>query len=77
MFLRFFLYKLHPRTNRDYYFMKRRDFLKTGAIGITAPSVIIGDSNIAIEKEPKEKIKTIYKSLLMDKNFLINIINYN
>ena len=30
--------------------MKRRDFLKTGAIGITAPSVIFGDSNINTNK---------------------------
>ena len=30
--------------------MKRRDFLKTGAIGITAPSVIFGDSNINTKK---------------------------
>jgi len=30
--------------------MKRRDFLKTGAIGITVPSVIFGDSNINTNK---------------------------
>ncbi len=30
--------------------MKRRDFLKTGAIGITVPSVIFGDSNIITNK---------------------------
>jgi L-asparaginase/N4-(beta-N-acetylglucosaminyl)-L-asparaginase len=30
--------------------MKRRDFLKTGAIGITAPSAIFGDSNIIANK---------------------------
>ena len=30
--------------------MKRRDFLKTGAIGITVPSVIFGDSNINTKK---------------------------
>ena len=30
--------------------MKRRDFLKTGAIGITLPSVIFGDSNINTNK---------------------------
>ena len=30
--------------------MIRRDFLKTGAIGITAPSVIFGDSNINTNK---------------------------
>ena len=50
MFLRFFLYKLHPCTNRDYNLMKRRDFLKTGVIGITVPSVIFGDSNINTNK---------------------------
>ncbi len=32
--------------------MKRRDFLKTGAIGITAPSVIFGDSNINTNNNP-------------------------
>ena len=30
--------------------MKRRNFLKTGAIGITVPSVIFGDSNINTNK---------------------------
>jgi len=30
--------------------MERRDFLKTGAIGITVPSVIFGDSNIITNK---------------------------
>ena len=30
--------------------MKRRDFLKTGAIGITVPSVFFGDSNINTNK---------------------------
>ena len=30
--------------------MKRRDFLKTGAIGITVPSVIFGNSNIITNK---------------------------
>jgi len=30
--------------------MKRRDFLKTGAIGITVPSAIFGDSNIITNK---------------------------
>ena len=30
--------------------MKRRDFLKSGAIGITVPSVIFGDSNINTNK---------------------------
>ena len=30
--------------------MKRRDFLKTGAVGITVPSVIFGDSNINTNK---------------------------
>ena len=30
--------------------MKRREFLKTGAIGITVPSVIFGDSNINTNK---------------------------
>ena len=30
--------------------MKRRDFLKTGAIGIAVPSVIFGDSNINTNK---------------------------
>ena len=30
--------------------MKRRDFLKTGAIGITIPSFIFGDSNIITNK---------------------------
>ena len=30
--------------------MKRRDFLKTGTIGITAPSVIFGDSKINTNK---------------------------
>ena len=30
--------------------MKRRDFIKTGAIGITVPSAIFGDSNIITNK---------------------------
>jgi L-asparaginase/N4-(beta-N-acetylglucosaminyl)-L-asparaginase len=75
MFLRFFLYKLHPCTNRDYNLMKRRDFLKTSAIGITAPSTIFGDSNIITNKNDPIILSTWSHGLPANDAALETIVN--